>query len=399
MRHLKRYPFLVIGLVILVVGFNNCSQSFEVREGAFEAGSSAYQAVCESQLRTAFQNTYHPFLSKNCNLCHSGAQGSRDVNTAYQAFRARGEELIDYQSTHAHGGNNFNSSMQVEIDKFKPTWTLAQSDFNDCMARGASAAGGSGGASGLLTVPKAIPNIERTATNNSWVTAEWDLEREVDGWAAGRFKATLRAETRLHTVGGEVVGLLIRNPTIQLKSGSSNILVNGLMIAIDGRKQAAVTTYLSVSKIISGTTQIKLLESSASAYAAYPGFSNSSRLGFEFGELSNTTRPPEDITPPVIPDPVAVDIPDIPIPAEGVTFAQLTNSSSPYRVFNRSCVGCHGANSGRINLSNYDEASAAAALISQRMNDAAAPMPPTGLLRQNDRDIVQSWIRVGTPRN
>lgn len=318
---------------------------------------------------------------------------------AYEAFRARGEDLIDYQATHAHGGNNFNSSMQVEIDKFKPNWDLAQSDFTDCMARGASAASGGGGASGLLTAPKAITNIERTADNNSWVPVEWDLESEVDAWAQGRFKATLRFEARLNKVNGVIGGLLLRNPTMKLKTGSGNISVSGLMLLIDGKKQTAVTTYQSLSKIVSGTAQVPLVSSSASAYASYPDFVATTRVSFEFGELAATNRAPGDEAPPEVTNPVVVDIPDVPVPAGGVTFAQLTNSSSQYRVFNRSCTGCHGSGSGRLNLTNYEEASAAAALINQRMNDASAPMPPTGLLRQNDRDLVQSWIRAGTPRN
>lgn len=382
--------------MILLFAFNNCSPSSFVPEEDFSS-SNGYRIVCDGQLKAAFQRTYHPFLQTNCTTCHSQAQGSPNLNIAYAAFMARGENLIDYQATHAHGGNSFSSAMQPLIDTFKPSWVSAKEDHAECLTEGANQGGGGNSSGSLKVIGKAIPNIMPTADNNNWATVEWDLENEVEAWAIGKFKAKLKVEAKLNKVGGVISGLLIRNPSMQLKSGSRNISVSGMMIYIDGQKQQSVTTYSGLSQIVSLTTSVPLVTSSAAAYATYNGFLATTTLGFDFNEVKHTNAYPDPVEPPIIDTPTPVVLPDIPVPEGGVTFVQLNSNSSPYRVFNRSCTGCHNSGSGRLNLTNYQAASAAAALIMTRMNSTTTPMPPTGRLRQNDRDMVQSWVNAGTP--
>ena len=129
-----------------------------------------------------------------------------------------------------------------------------------------------------------------------------------------------------------------------------------------------------------------------------PGVGATTTVGFEVSEIKRTSQTPKPDSGGGIITPVPVPIPDVPIPSAGVTFTQLNNSQSQYRVFNRSCVGCHNSGSGRLDLTNYDAAKAASSLIIQRINSATMPMPPTGLLRQNDRDLVRSWVNAGHPR-
>lgn len=392
MKRKKQYfVYSIIGLLLLFA-FNNCGE-FIAEQDLSSSGS--YQVICEGQLKAAYQRTYHTFLKNNCNACHSAIHGSNDLNISFNAFSARGEELIDYQATHAHGGNNFTSAMQTEIDKFKPSWTNAKNNYDDCLEQGANDDGVT--TNSLKTASKIIPNIQNTLNNNTWITVEWDLENDVEENAKGKFKAMLRVEAKLNQVNGFASGLLIRNPKMKLKTGSQNISVANMMIYIDGKKQIAVTTYSGVSKIINSEVYTDLVKGSGAAYAIYENLSATTQVGFDFNEVRHTTASPEDDVAPIIETPVLVDIPVVPIPDGGVTFVELTSMTSPYRVFNRSCVSCHGANATIIKLTNYETAKANADRIVARMNDVNSPMPPSGLLNQNDRDLVRSWVNTGTP--
>lgn len=388
----KKKSYFILSVVggLLIFAFNNCTQFSADNE--LSLGSSL--AVCDGQLKAAFQRTYHPFLKNNCTMCHSQAHGSVDLNTSYEAFMDKGENLIDYQSSNAHGGNNFDASVGAKIGTFKSSWTRAKDNYLNCLEESAD----SGDTLSLRTNSKVITNIARTAQDNSWVPIEWDLETEVEGMSNGKFNAILRAEARLNKINNEIAGLFIRNPSLRLKSAGKNISVSGLMLYVDNVKQTAVTTYSGVSKIVDMTANINLANSSGAAYVSYSDFNAQTTVAVEFNEILFTNATPDDPEPPVVLDPVPVDIPLVPVPDGGVTYDQLTSRSSPYRVFNRTCVGCHNNNSGRLNLTNYETARDNSSLIIQRMNSAQSPMPPTGRLRQNDRDLVQSWVNAGSPK-
>lgn len=394
------FSFIFLGLLFGL--FNNCGKMQAKLDGVGKtslASMSTSLAICEGQLRAVYQRTYFPFLVSNCNNCHSTAHGSRDLQVSFNSFRARGESVIDYQSTHAHGGNNLTSELQKEIDVFKPSWTQAQTDYLDCMSRSSlPPTGNADSARNLKLNDKVIPNIMGTLNGNRWASVEWDVEFESGDSYKGYFKTILKVEAKLNQMEGSVSGVLFRNPKMRLKGGSVNIEVSGLMIHLGGQRQSSVTTYSGVSKVLGSTSEVDLVDGGGSAYVPWPQAGEATLVSFEFDEIRHTAQlpPVADGPPPV--EPVPVPIPDVPIPDGGVTHTQLNNSNSPYRVFNRSCVGCHNSGSGRLDLRDYDAAKAAASLIIQRINSTANPMPPTGLLRQNDRDLVQSWVNAGAPK-
>ncbi len=395
---------VISGLLVLLGVFNNCSPFYSAKDSPVITSASqsdnlsAAQIVCEGQLKAAFQRTYHPFLVSNCNSCHGSAHGSSNLSVSFTSFQKRGETLIDYQATHAHGGNNFGTHMQPQLNVIKPSWTEANDEYLDCMAQAASSSGGTGSARQLRLIGKSnIQNLMGTLNNNNWVPIEWDLSNDVPGGYRGIFNAVLRVEAKIMNVGGAPGGLLLRNPTMRLKSGASRLQIHGIMILLDSRVQAAVTTFSGISRVVASSTNTALVDGSGSAYAAYPNISDSTLISLEINELKETALLP---SVPEIPDIVLVPVvvPDVPIPTAGVKHSELINGNSPYRVFNRSCTGCHNSGSGRLDLTNYTAASAASALIISRMNSTASPMPPTGLLRQNDRDLVRSWVNAGTPQ-
>lgn len=363
-------------------------------EGSFAARSTS---ICDVELKSSFQKTYHPFLLNNCAACHSSAHASSNVDLAYRAFMERGTTLIDYQATHAHGGNSLSATdTQPQIDAFKPQWVQAQNQYLDCLVKNSGSAVGAK----FALAGKPIPNLMNTANNTTWIPVEWDLESQAASPAAnGQFKAFFKAEARLQVVSGVPSGIIFRNPSLRLKSGSQNIEVKALTIMIDGDTQNLVTTYSTIAAIVNSTSDTVLVSNSSSALAYYPGVSATTQVAFIIEHIRHTTQSPTPPTPgplvPVIPYPV----PEVPVPPGGVKFSELISGSSPYRVFARSCTGCHnsGNMSGNLDLTNYDAARSKASTIQSRMNNSASPMPPSGLLRQNDRDMVNSWISFGTP--
>jgi len=405
MRNVNRTRYVLIsvtGVLALTLCFNNCAPLRSATHLDFQSDQSSTfssaNAVCDGQLKAAFQRTYHPFLVTNCNACHGQSHGSTDLTISFNAFRKKGEELIDYQATHAHGGNTFGSFMQPKIDVFKPSWGQAMDNYDECLSEVLSGSQGSFVKNLSLSGKSQIPNLMNTLNNNNWVPIQWDLETDVASAHRGKFAATLKIEARLNKGSdGALEGLLLRNPVLRLKSGSQNIQISGLMVILDEKVQVQVTTYSGISKVVGGTEDVALVAGSGAAYVVAPGVSDATKIGLQIGEISHTKLQPESSNPPVVGPIVAVDLPNVPIPNGGATFTQLITSNSPYRVFDRSCASCHNGN-GQFNIRDYATASARAALIMERMNNMANPMPPTGRLRENDRDLVQSWVNAGAPR-
>lgn len=81
-----------------------------------------------------------------------------------------------------------------------------------------------------------------------------------------------------------------------------------------------------------------------------------------------------------------------------------TNPEVPYepdirQIFENYCITCHSGNaaSAGLRLDNYDDARAIAEtgkLIS-RINDADNPMPPSGLLPEAERKLIEQWVTGG----
>ncbi len=67
------------------------------------------------------------------------------------------------------------------------------------------------------------------------------------------------------------------------------------------------------------------------------------------------------------------------------------------------CITCHGgaAPSGGFALTTYDQVrfyTENKNLIS-RINDTSDPMPPSGLLKSENRQIIEKWVADGFPEN
>ncbi|MCX7675653.1 MAG: hypothetical protein N2Z70_07485, partial [Bdellovibrionaceae bacterium] len=73
--------------------------------------------------------------------------------------------------------------------------------------------------------------------------------------------------------------------------------------------------------------------------------------------------------------------------------------NSNLNVFAQSCVSCHNNNSalGGLNLQYATQARQLSSTILSRMRSTTRPMPPSGLLPSNRVQLVETWVRNGSP--
>jgi uncharacterized membrane protein len=72
-------------------------------------------------------------------------------------------------------------------------------------------------------------------------------------------------------------------------------------------------------------------------------------------------------------------------------------------LIDNNCKSCHQAGGQQESqpMTNYAELSIYAenGTLTDRINNASSPMPPTGLMSECDRAIIDSWIKAGYPNN
>lgn len=72
-------------------------------------------------------------------------------------------------------------------------------------------------------------------------------------------------------------------------------------------------------------------------------------------------------------------------------------------IMQNSCITCHGgpAPSAGIDLNAYSTVRQYAEFgnLVQRMNSTTSPMPPSGILPQEKRSIIDKWVTDGFPEN
>lgn len=376
----------VLGPLVVLCFYQACGRvGFDASKGG--SANFASQGVCESQLKMVYQSTFFPLLSTSCNRCHSNAHGSTDLNTSYSGFMAKGASLVEYKATHPHGDNGINLTNQIA--SVKSQWNSGQDLYLACLASG----GDSGEAGSKLRVnAKTVAAIEMTVTNQAqWKFVEWDLDVDVPTNMQGRYAAFLRIEARLALQSGNVVGFEFRNPTMRLKGSGQNIQVNGMNIYLNEAFQSNVTTYSGMSMIVDKMTAVALAPGASISLDWFPDANKDTTVALEFSSIQHTNQSGVSTgggtggANPV---------------GSPVTFAQLISTDTNLGIFRRSCFACHSGGNlgGGLDLSDYNAAKANASGIQARMNNAANPMPKSGLLPQADRDVVSRWVNGGSPQ-
>ena len=81
----------------------------------------------------------------------------------------------------------------------------------------------------------------------------------------------------------------------------------------------------------------------------------------------------------------------------------VTYQSDVESIMTNNCITCHAgpAPNAGLDLSNYQNTRFSAEMgnLIQRMNDAANPMPPNGLVSPESRQIMDKWVIDGFLEN
>lgn len=361
---------------------NNTSNTDNSGSGSSVTFNQAPGQSCEDALLNVYKNTYHPFLVKNCNSCHipggsgSGAFAVDDAATSYPIFSSKGAPLIDTQSTGGHKPPYTGSHQQSTIAEISAYWSKAKTSYQECVTN-------SGGTTDTTYLTKSKPLIVASDLADTFVAMEWDLE------TLGTPKVPLIAkiEIRKSALYGSVIGYEFRNPSLRLKDNAKTpYLVQGLSLAINGKLQTEITTYRYITATINTKADINIAPNLGYAQAIM-SVAKDDGIALEFSVLKSTTGK-------IVAAPTPTPTPS-PTPIGRVTYLDLI---TPGGVILNRCNVCHSsAKNTSLDLFAYQTAKAGADKIKARINDPTNPMPPKGLLPQNERDILEAWINGGTP--
>lgn len=82
--------------------------------------------------------------------------------------------------------------------------------------------------------------------------------------------------------------------------------------------------------------------------------------------------------------------------------AKVTYVADVKPIIDGNCISCHGnptTQGAPFSLTTYTQVSSRVNNIINRINNSSSPMPPTGLMPQNLRDLVQLWKDDGLLEN
>lgn len=79
--------------------------------------------------------------------------------------------------------------------------------------------------------------------------------------------------------------------------------------------------------------------------------------------------------------------------------ASYKNDIQPLMTSNCATPGCHVSGAQTPDLSSYTGVFGSRAIVKDRANNAANPMPSSGLMSVANRNLLNSWIDAGAPNN
>ncbi len=180
----------------------------------------------------------------------------------------KGQSLINYQATHAHGGNSFGPSMQTKIDVFSAQWSAGLNTYNQCLSNSSLQTVNSSFGN-FTTIGKTVPTINAT----NFVDLSFDLDSDILT-AGEKYPAILKVKVKYLTYAGINTGFIFKEPSIQLKSTTTeSYQIGDIRFIVDSQPQNFVTTYIDTLLTVSGTvvTPIAPGYAAAAAYYVSPG--------------------------------------------------------------------------------------------------------------------------------
>lgn len=226
---------------------------------------------------------------------------------AFEAFQSRGVTAIEFQSTHQHGGNNLGAQLQPEIDRIRPAWDVAQTQFTSCIADHAQGTALFGSEALDIELGQKLAGsaalLEATRTDQSkWIKISWDVAKETALTAhAHLLRGQFSIEVQYQIQPREpsiVIGFRFRNPTLTLDSGQPIIEVGALALKLDGSEMSYFDTYQGptmINPIMPGSSAA-MANTTVPAMAPYETAANTTKVSLILksvrARLSTVARPP-----------------------------------------------------------------------------------------------------------
>jgi hypothetical protein len=387
----------------LVIVYQNCA--FKSARG----GADLYSQGCTAILKQAYLTTYYNAWFRsgdsnhNCIPCHAGggeAGPSRefanaDPEKAFEVFSTIGRSRVENNGINSgHKPPHTGPQNQSYLNSASSVWSSAEAAADKC-----------NGSTEVKVAEVAPPTNVYTATfadNVVWPKITWDLDSGVTG-KPNVYHMTVTMEVRRFMDNTKTppaaIGYQFRNPTVAVKTvnGTTPVYrIEKLTMTINGGNYTYMTAYDLLDVTVNSTAGVNVAQGAAIAAAPTDSLnvSNTDTFGLHFAAILNGDGSAVSGSGPAS----GGGGPNLPA---RVSFADLQGTNAQLNVFVRACNSCHkpGNAQGSLDLTNYAMAAQLATTCKSRMNNAANPMPPAGLLSNSDRTVIDIWISSGTPQN
>lgn len=369
----------------LIASFYNACARIGTGYVSTDEDAAFVMSLCSNSLLSVYEKSYFPFLSTSCSSCHGTSHGSIDLNTSYQAFMTKGVQLINTKGADGHNGLS-SSFVQSKINEIKPSWDAGYKEYQTCQQTNQPV---DNGQFSLKLAPKKV-----NLNTSTFIKVSWNLSVDVQAGETPH-PVTLEIEMRYLMNQGQTVGIEFKNPKIRLNAGAlAPYEVKKISIYLDNQFQESVTLFQNAYAYTNDSVTLKpMVNTAVSAVDYYPSVSANTEVSMVLGRVSTEILGGIDGYGATI-DPGGV----IPIPSF-VRFTDLQLSTDKVGVFNNRCNGCHGGSnpSAGLDLTNYNQAISKTTAIIKRMSDTQKPMPPSGVLGDYERGVVQKWYSLGMP--
>lgn len=258
--------YLVPSAVILTMGYTNCSDALHV--GAQSNSSLSGNGTCDDILLNQYKTTVYPFFrsESTCIHCHIeggaglGTFSSNDISRSFASFSAAGLSTVAYMATNPqHKPPYTGDQNKPAVDTLSAKWIQYENEHLQCVSKSEN-----GGVNeSLLTSAKTATAIY--ATNGASQTLSWNLDfaADLDESMTRALPAKISVDVKVlyTTVGGVSVGsgYIFSNPTLQMHDGTKEVVVEGLFFQINGVLISSQTTFTNLSRVVSGTLAIPLM--------------------------------------------------------------------------------------------------------------------------------------------
>lgn len=377
--------------VALLTPFQNCGRQFLVQS---EINDFSSLSTCDNNKFEIFEQGFYPFFRSHCSSCHvDGGPGigkfaDSDLQMAWRQFNSMGVNAIVRNALNDnHKPPHTGQKHKPVLDPLVQRWQEAELAKLACESEGLKE---DPFKLPVRTKPVIIRNITDQFQKVSW-NLETDLEQTVQN---GLIRGELELEWRI--VIDRVFQIQIRNPRIRMQ-GDKALFFNHLYIVTQGQRLNDLTRYTQLNKTVAPGDWVNLIDNSL-AMSALQEFQLPLQLAVELHgvQLVSTDGQPNPSRPD---NPTTPTTPTTPVTPSQVTYQDLMGNNSNLNVFAQSCVRCHNNNSalGGLNLQNATQARPLSSTILSRMRSTTRPMPPSGLLPSNRVQLVETWVRNGSP--